>query len=855
MAKFKLNGFDVEAPEGASLVEVIKQQGVWISNLCYIDGLPPYAGCRTCLVAIEGARGLQLSCTAKVADGMVVETETAVVKDARQQVLAIINANHSDRCLTCHRRVKCMPGDICLRDDVVTHRCVTCSKNYRCELQTTNELLDMGFENVEPWAGEPRTYYQFPVPDPDRGNPWLEFDPQMCILCTRCVRACDEIRHTSAITLAGRGFPTRIAFGVGGPVDESNCDFCGACIDVCPTATLMEKPNKWIARTEDWTSTTCNSCSVGCTISIGTRSGRAVIVKPDRINPVSADQICVRGRFHYDAVSDKQRLSKHLVRRGVAGTPQFTAHWDELVAYVATQIKDVIAKHGPESVAVLGSPFNTNEENYLAQKLARDVIGTPHVDFSGGAPDRAAAEAIEAAFGTAALPADMAQIAESDVVFVIADDLESSHNIAALRVKDAVVGNPLAPRNGKLVLISHIDGELADFAEPYGGTWLQPKPGAEPETVDALAKDGNPPPLMHGDLAAAAEAVAKAKDPKAKVSVIFAVPRFDSDAAMEGAIAAANLAIALRGDDAPNCLYVLPTEANSNGMRDMGVVPRDGGLWFRDMCDAAMAGTLKAMIVVGDNPLMFAPDRARTEQALAALDALIVIDSVLTDTAKVAHAVLADVPSYGKTGTFSSAERRVNRLHAALDALGDARPALLALTDLANAIGGAGTFSYAHPDDVTNEIATKVPGYERFAASFPHFGKARVTGVVTSANMQHVSSPPATAPAGSLVLTTGRTLYTSLEGAELHSADADKLHREEFAEIHPADAAALRLSDGDEVELASDVGTLAIRCKISGRVQEGVVFVPAYYDAGAVTALLAPDGAPIAVRIAVAAPA
>jgi predicted molibdopterin-dependent oxidoreductase YjgC len=263
------------------------------------------------------------------------------------------------------------------------------------------------------------------------------------------------------------------------------------------------------------------------------------------------------------------------------------------------------------------------------------------------------------------------------------------------------------------------------------------------------------------------------------------------------------------------------------------------------------------MIVVGDNPLMFAPDRARTEQALAALDALIVIDSVLTDTAKAAHAVLADVPSYGKTGTFSNAERRVNRLHAALDALGDARPALLALIDLANAIGGPGTFSYAHPDAVTDEIAANVPGYERFAASFPHFGRARVTGVaagaVTRAETQAVASPAGRgADAATLLLTTGRTLYTSLEGAELHSADADKLHREEFAEIHPADAAALRISDGEEVQLASERGTLAIRCKISGRVQEGFVFVPAYFDAGAVTALLAPDGAPIAVRIAVA---
>ena len=880
MARLTLNGVQVEAPEGAPLVEVIKQNGVWISNLCYIDGLAPYAGCRTCLVEIEGARGLQLSCTARVADGMVVNTEAQPIKEARQQVLAIINANHSDRCLTCHRRVKCMPGDICLRDDVVTHRCLTCSKNYRCELQTTNELLDMGFENIEPWALEDRTYYQTQQPDPDRANPWFEFDPQMCIICTRCVRACDEIRHTSAITLANRGYTARIAFGAGGRIDESNCDFCGACIDVCPTATLMEKPNKWIARTEDWTSTTCDSCSVGCTISIGTRSGRAVIVKPDRINPVSADQICVRGRFHYDAVSDKQRLQKHLVRRGPSSAPQSPAHWGELVSYAAEQIKGAIEKHGAAAVAVLGSPFNTNEENYLAQKLARDVIGTPHVDFSQAAPNRAAAKAIEAAFGTEALPADMINIARSDVVVCIADDLESSHNIAALRIKDAITGNEAAPRDGRLVLVSSQNGELADFAEPYGGVWLRCRPGDEAAVVDALSKNefgaGVAIPLVSGDGEGARRVLDTARDEKKTVSIVYAPSPVDAVAAGNGARAAANLAIALRGEKAAESLYVLPTEANVNGARDMGVDPERGpgrvalaqpGMDFDAMLDAAAGlhgdsstGALKAMIVVGDNPLMFAPDRARVRKALEALDVLIVIDSLLTDTAKAAHAVFADVPSYGKTGTCTNAERRVNRMHAALAALGDARPALLALTGLANAIGPAGTWSYAHPDAVTDEIAANVPGYARFGANSSFWGKptalgARVFELPSKFETQPVAAATAPAPDGGLLLTTGRTLFTSLEGAALHALDADKLHREEFVELHPADAAALRIGDESEVTLATAHGELAIRCKISDRVLEGVAFVPYSYDGGAVNTLLGRGGAPVAVRVKVAAPA
>jgi len=862
VAKITLNGVEIEAARGAPLVEVIKQAGVWISNLCYIDGLPPYAGCRTCLVAIEGARGLQLSCTTPVTDGMVVETERNDVKHARQEIVAIINANHSDRCLTCHRRVKCMPGDICLRDDVVTHRCVTCSKNYRCELQTTNELLDMGFENVEPWAGEPRSYYQFPVPDPDRANPFLEFDPQMCILCTRCVRACDEIRHTSAITLAGRGFPTRIAFGAGGPVHESNCDFCGACIDVCPTATLMEKPNKWIARTEDWTTTTCNACSVGCTISIGTRSGRAVIVKPDPVHPVSADQICVRGRFHYDAIPAKQRLQQHYVRRGPAGTPQFPAHWGELVEYAASRINDIVAAHGASSVAVLGSPLNTNEENYLAQKLAREIIGTPHVDFSAAAPNRAAAAAIEAAFGTEALPSDMLRFSQSDVVILIADDLESSHNVAALRLKDGIVGNPAAPRDGRLLLVSSIWGEMADFAEPYGGVWLQTQPGGEVALVDALAKraSGETAPLsaVAGETHVADELLALAKDPAKVVSIVYAPSPVDAVTAGEGAKAAANLAIALRGERAAESLFVLPTEANVYGARDMGVDPErapgrvpaaQAGMQFRQMIDAAIDGTLKAMIVVGDNPLMFAPDRARVEQALASLDLLIVIDSVLTDTAKMAHVVFADVPAYAKTGTFTSADHRVSRLHAALDALGDARPALLALTDLAGAIDAPGVWAYAHPDAVTDEIAERVPGYEAFRASYNRWSKTRAAGAATRAERQPVADTAVAAAANGMVLMTTRTLYTSLEGAALHAPDADKLHREEFVEIHPADAAAAGIRDEDVITLASDAGEVAVRCKISARTPEGVMHLPAYFDGGAVMRLLAGDGRPVAVRV------
>lgn len=895
MARLTIDDRPIEAPDGAPLVEVLKRNGFYVSNLCYIDGLPPYAGCRTCLVEIEGAPGLQLSCTTAVRDGMVVRSATPEIKRARQYVLSIINANHSDRCLTCHRRVKCMPGDICLRDDVVTHRCLTCSKNYRCELQTTNDLLDMGRDNIEPWEGEARTYYQWEPPAPDRANPWLEFDPQMCIICTRCVRACDDLRHTRAITLAGRGFSTRIAFGVGGPIHESSCDFCGACIDVCPTATLMEKPNKWLARTEDWVSTVCNSCSVGCTISIGHRQGKPVIVKPDLLNPFSDNQICVRGRFHYDAVKPGERLAQHLIRRDGGLTP---VSWEEALEEAAERLQEVQRRHGAGAIAVLGSPLATNEENYLAQRLARDVIGTPHIDFTLGPVHRAVAEATAAAFGDEALPADLTDIpTKAKTIVVVADDLEESHNVASLRIKDAVDPRKLPKREpARLIVVSSRWGELCDFAEPYGGVWLQPAPGQEPAVLAALAgaltedegvkqtalaaglelgvvAGASAAPSIKGDALERAAALLReaAADRDQTVAVVFAPNAIGVARAAETAKAAANLALLLRGKEAARSFYVLPTEANVNGARDMGVAPElrpgrapiegDAGLDFNGIIAGALEGTIKALVVAGDNPLLFAPARQRVEEALSKLDALVVIDQLLTETAQRAHVVLADAPTYGKEGTFTNADRRVQRLRAAQSVPGQARPAWESLTQLARRLaqrlGADARFEYEEAGDVTNEIAARVPGYQRFVAyGFFGWGKARAVADALPARvaLQPVAVPPAPAANGDVALLTGRTLFTSLEGAMVRSSEADKLHREEGVFLNQYDASEWGIAQGDEVVLQNGTpdATLTLRAVLTTSVPRGAVFVPSYYDGGAVNALLpAEDGSTAPPRVTI----
>jgi predicted molibdopterin-dependent oxidoreductase YjgC len=848
VAKITLDGTETEVADGTPLVEAIKQAGTFISNLCYIDGLPPYAGCRTCLVEIEGARGLQLACTSRVTDGMVVRSNTAAVLDARQAVLSIINANHSDRCLTCHRRVHCMPGDICLRDDTVTHRCLTCAKNYRCELQTTNEMLQMA--NYEPWLGEERTYYETEQPEADRANPFLEFDPQMCIICTRCVRACDEIRHTGAITLAGRGFSTRIAFGAGGAIHESNCDFCGACIDVCPTATLLEKPNKWIAKTETWVSTTCNGCSVGCTLSMGVRNGKVVMVKPERLNPVSWDQICVRGRFHYDAIKPRERLTRHLVREGESLVP---APFDTAIRVAADRLAGVIEARGPDAVGFLIAPWATNEEAFLAQSIARDLVGTPNVDSTAGPLASAVSEVLVGAFGTDKLPGDLSTLPRAKTIVVIADDLESSHNVAALRIKDAVVYN-----DARLVVVSARYGEVCDFiapppagsimpspqkvrsAEPTG-VWLRPVPAGETATVVALAEAvtgiaTSAPGIDNADLTRAAEIL---KSNGGELAIVYAPNPASPALAAEITKAAANLAIACAGEDAGRHLFVLPPDANTNGIRDLGVLPADGGRDLYEMLD----GGVRAMVVVGDNPAMHSRDQERVRQALADLDCLIVIDSLPTDTARLAHVAFADLPIQGKDGTYTNADRRLLRLSRAESATGEQRDALQVLGALAEALAGRLSLRFSSPGHdaaaVMETIARSVPDYWDGLYDRLESGVTRVLSESSlSANVQAVTLPDLSERNGQMLLTTSRSLYTSRDGASIHSPEADKLHREEFLEINPADAAALGIGQNRPVVVTNGAHELTLSAALTDAVARGSVYMPLYFDGGAVYSLI-----------------
>ncbi len=815
MATITANGRPIEAAEGAPLVETLKDNGVYMSNLCYVDGLKPYAGCRTCLVDIEGPPGLQLACTSVVQEGMTVRTDTEEVMEARRAVLSVLISNHSERCLTCHRREHCHPGDICLRDDVVTHRCLTCSKNYRCELQATCEMV--GMSGYEPWVGEERTFYQAPQPPADRANPYMEFDPQMCIVCTRCQRVCEEKRHTSAITLGGRGFDLQIAFGAGGPIDESNCDFSGACIDVCPTAALMEHPNKWVAKPDAWTTTTCDSCAVGCSLRLGSREGRGVIVRPGPGNPFSGDQICVRGRYHYDSLKPRERLSRHLVRRGAIQAPAPLA---EAAAEAARALREAAAS-GP--VGVLAGGTVTNEEALLARLIAREAFGTA-ADSPLGPVMRAAKEALEARLGTWRMATDMTRIPAAKAIVVVADDLEESHNVLSVRIKDAV-----ARERAALVVIGALRSELVDFA----ASWIRPPAGEEGQAAAALAA------AVAGEAPASdaiAEAAALLRDSEGAIVVCAPNP---VSPAIAGAMAggAANLAVALHGGAASDHLVVAPPEVNAHGLLDAGVAVEGSA--------DPLAG-LSGLLVVRDDPTMRLPDAAA---ALDRMRAIVVIDNVAHETAKRATVALAEGRAYASRGTYTQGDFRVQRLEPAILPEGEAVPCFAALSALAEALG---VDVPADPESALAAIACETPAYQPAADLI--VGEGVRLDVAPSGRGEMVPVADAAVSGEGLRLITGRDQYTAADAAALRHPEAERLHRYDRFQLSEEDAERLGVADGDEVELGDGERTLRAPVTITDRVPEGAVYVSSLLRGGAVVGFFRGEALP-AVRAGVPVPA
>lgn len=351
-----IDGQEIEAPKGISVLEAALGAGIYIPTLCHDPDLEPYGACRLCVVEIEGMRGLVTSCTTVASEGMVVHNNTPKVNASRRLTVELIIANHQENCLIC-------------------------SKN-ECQLQEIAKYLGIDQQHVDRLRKGTRN---LPI---DRSHPAFEIDPNKCILCAKCVRACHELTCVGAIDLAFRGYDTKISTFGDKPQVESICQSCGECVDRCPTGALVPKHEKLAT---DKVRTVCPYCGVGCSLYLGVRENEIVSVRGDRESPVNRGSLCVKGRFGFDFIRHPERLTEPLIRKEGLGKhanidkdsyrDAFTvAPWDSAIEFVSDKLAQVKEMYGPDSIGILSSAKFTNEENYVVQKFARAVIGTNNVD-------------------------------------------------------------------------------------------------------------------------------------------------------------------------------------------------------------------------------------------------------------------------------------------------------------------------------------------------------------------------------------------------------------------------------------------------------------------------------------------
>lgn len=822
MIEFKINDRTIKAKEGTNILRAALDNGIYIPHFCYDKRLKAYGGCRLCIVEIKGARKMSTSCSTPAKNGMEVYTETPKVISARKTLLELLLVHH--------------PLD-----------CGVCDKSGECDLQ------DLAFKYG---AAEGR-FHGPRKKEPERLDaPVVERNTNRCILCGKCVKICTEHQGVGAINFIGRGFKTIIS-----PAFEEtlDCEFCGQCIDICPVGALNSKYYRHVSRAwymEDH-DMPCPYCGCGCITTVSTREGKIVRAKGLEGKGQNDGDLCSRGRFGFDYVSSSERLTKPLIRKDRSSSEFREISWDEALAYIAERLSSIASQYGADKVGAIGSQRCTIEDNYMLRKFMREAVGTDSIDSAAIFGYEKAEKAFEWSFGSGFNPISWDAPLCADFILVVESDITSLMPVWGLNFLES-------KRNGaKLVVADYKKTKLSRNSSQ----WHRINPGSGTALLNAMAnvilteglynKDAEKLPLFEALRSCLAEFTPQAVE---KITSIPAddVVKLAREYASSGRrlisltagssentknlnviLAAANLALLM--GDGPETIQVPAEHANTLGMIASGIKPRANGKNAFDMLYSP--GTVKALYITGEDPLVMLPDTSKIEQTLKALDLLVVQDIFMTDTAKMADVVLPAAAWSEKEGHFMSATGNIQKSDRVCPAPGDAWPDWEIVGALAKKMG--------------KEISAK--GFDEVSRAAMNEVEAFVKEGRAALAKQHRSFNPVTfklleEPGTDYPfrLLTSSILQHSGAFSSL-SRNLDAISAEPYIQINPSDAAALGIEQGSFVEITSRRGSVLAKSIVSDEVPQGSVFAPLHFSWAKINSLTYPSingGVPVsAVRL------
>ena len=733
----EIDGIAVSVPAGTSLLRAATGAGVMIPKLCATDIVKPFGSCRLCLVEIEGRRGYPSSCTTPVEAGMKVRTQSPQLAKLRRNVMELYISDH--------------PLD-----------CLTCSANGNCELQTMAGVV--GLREVRYGAGDTNLgENHFTDAPKDESNPYFSYDPAKCIVCNRCVRACEEQQGSFAITIAGRGFGSRVTAGQGESFMESDCVSCGACVKACPTATLMEKAVIEKGQAERSVATTCAYCGVGCGFHAEMKGNEVVRMVPAREGRANEGHACVKGRFAWGYATHPDRITRPMIRAETSD-PWREVSWEEALTHTAREFRRIQQKYGTNSIGAIVSSRCTNEEDYLVQKLVRAAFGNNNVDTCARVCHSPTGYGLKQTLGESAGTQAFKSVELADVIVVIGANPSEAHPVFASRLKRRV-------REGaRLIIIDPRAIDLVGSPHVRADHHLQLKPGTNVAVLSAMAhvivteglvdeafvaerceakafadwrefvaRAANSPEALEaasGVPAAEARAAARLYAKGGNAAIYYGLGVTEHSQGSTAVIAIANLAMAtgnlgregvgvnpLRGQnnvqgscdmgsfphELPGYRHVSDTPTRELFERDWGVtIQPEPGLRIPNMFDAALDGSFLGLYCQGEDPAQSDPNTTHVTAALASMECVVVQDLFLNETAKYAHVFLPGASFLEKDGTFTNAERRISRVRRVMPPL-----AGMADWEVTMALAGALGYEmhYEHPGEIMDEIARLTPTF------------------------------------------------------------------------------------------------------------------------------------------------